>query len=826
KLRDDVKHQRPTDAVERKALPEFGHEQHPERPGMTHDLPELGYPVSVGRVCGSTHAASPIRSLYGQSIACNWRRGPCQSSFAQPRLARGEELRGRWLSVDFEIPRQYQRRRCRISMEPRSRLCQRTWQVLRAVGTVGGNTMDQTRLRPADIAATILAAVLLTEGAVAAPTTLIDDAVVEALASELSGDSARRTLDVISGSHRMRASRGFDEAAQFVAARLRDYGLEDVEVMQFAADGRTMFGTQRSRPAWDVDAAELWELQSENGQWRRSARVADWNSTPLSLAQDSESGDVTTALIDVGSGTDERDYAGKDVRGNLVLVSSQPEDVQALAVDRHGAAGIVSYAQNQRTAWWGEDASLLRWGHLRTFSATPAFAFMITPQQARAWQARLAEGNPIQLEAHVQARRHEGHYEIVTARIRGADPRLADQEIAFSCHLDHPHPGANDNASGCATILEVARTYAKLIREGRLARPARSLRFLWPPEIEGSTILLNARPDLARRFVAVVHMDMVGGGPETKAVFHVTESPASLPTFVSDVAKSFGEFVNEQSLAHASGESARYPLVELDGGKEPLLAQMSEFSNGSDNEVFTEGSFRIPTIYLNDWPDRYIHTNRDVPENIDPTKLKRAAFIGAASAWYLANVDTGKADGLVSLLERGQLDRTSRMLARRARLSAEDAAATTRFHWEYERGVIDSIGRFVQLTPVQRGTLEARLALLERAYGSGGKPLPVTGEAARVYRRNPEPKGPMAVFGYDYLADRLGDERARGLQLLDYSTSDGFSAAYALEALNFVDGRRNVQDIRDALTATFGPVPIGYVAEYLQALEQVGVLRH
>lgn len=685
--------------------------------------------------------------------------------------------------------------------------------------------MDPARSRAAGIAASALATLLLTEGAVAAQATLIDDATVTALASELSGDTARRNLDVISGSHRMRASQGFEAAAQFVAERLRDYGLEDIEVLRFAADGRTMFGTQKARPAWDVDAAELWELRAENGRWTRAVRVADWSSTPLSLAQDSESGEVTAPLVDVGSGSDERDYAGKDVRGKLVLVSSQPEDVQALAVDRHGAAGIVSYAQNQRTAWWGDDASLLRWGHLDSFARTPTFAFMVTPQQARAWQARLAGDEPVQLQAHVQARRHEGHYEIVTARIRGADPRLATEEIAFSCHLDHPHPGANDNASGCATILEVARTYAKLIRDGRLARPARSMRFIWPPEIEGTTILLNARPDLAGRFVAAIQMDMVGGGPETKAVFHVTRSPASLPTFVSDVAQAFGEFVNEQSLAHASGESARYPLVESGGGKEPLLAQMTEFNRGSDNEVFTDGSFRIPTIYLHDWPDRYIHTHRDVPANIDPTKLKRAAFIGAASAWYLANLDSAHVDGLASLLERRQLERTSRMLERRAKLSADDAAAITRFHWDYERGVIDSIERFVPQAAVQRTTLEARLAVLQRTYGTGGEQRPAKGDAARVYRRNPNPKGPMVVFGYDYLADRLGKDRVEALQLRRASAAGGYTADYALEALNFVDGRRSVQDIRDALTAEYGPVPVEHVAEYLQALEQVGVLR-
>jgi aminopeptidase YwaD len=668
---------------------------------------------------------------------------------------------------------------------------------------------------------------LLISGAVhaAAQPPLLEAGVAKALAEEMSGESAKRNLEVISGFHRMRASRGFHGAAEFIARRLRDYGLEDVEILEFPADGKTMFGTQKSRPMWDVESAELWELSKADDEWSRALRIGDWQSMPLTLAQDSESADVTADLVDVGAGTEETDYAGKDVRGRLVLTSSQPEAMQALAVERYGAAGIVSYAQNQRTAWWGEDENLVRWGHLDSFSPTRTFAFMVTLKQARAWQSRLAAGEAIRLEAHVAAGRHPGHYDIVTARIAGRDPALADNEIAFSCHLDHPHPGANDNASGCATILEVARTYAKLIREGRLGRPARSLRFIWPPEIEGTTILLNARPAFAARIAAVVHMDMVGGGPVTKAVFHVTRSPASLPTFVNDVAEAFAEFVNAQSLAYASGEAADYPLVAPEGGKEALLAVTSDFSMGSDHEVYTDGAFRIPAIYLNDWPDRYIHTNYDLPANIDPTKLKRAGFIGAASAWYLANLDAAATAGLATLTERHQLARTAEMLARRADLTADDAAALARFHWAYEQGVIDSVARFAPAGWVERVATEQRLHRLAEVYGPGSVTARAAGEAAVVYRRNADPKGPMSVFGYDYFTDHYGRERAAKLGLLDFDGARGDGESYAYEALNFVDGKRSVGEIGDALSAEFGPVPVELVGEYLAALAEIGVLR-
>src|SRR6202007_1402785 len=252
---------------------------------------------------------------------------------------------------------------------------------------------------------------------------------------------------------------------------------------------------------------------------------------------------------------------------------------------KFGAAGIVSYAQNQRTAWWGEDENLIRWGHLDTFSANKTFAFMVSLKTARGLKERLAKGEKIQLHAVVKAGQHAGNYEVVTATIPGTDPELKEEEIAFSCHLDHQRPGANDNASGCVTILEVTRTLQKLINDGKLARLARTIRFIWPPEIEGTLTLLNAKPEFAQRIKGVVHMDMVGGGPVTKAVFHVTRGPMSLPSFVHDVAWAFGEFVNEQSYNFAAGLPAEYPLVAPEGGKEPLLAQDTPYTMGSDHDV-------------------------------------------------------------------------------------------------------------------------------------------------------------------------------------------------------------------------------------------------
>src|SRR5579872_2774076 len=163
---------------------------------------------------------------------------------------------------------------------------------------------------------------------------------VAALANELSGETAKRNLEVIATYHRQRGSKGFHAAAELVAARLREYGLSDVAILEFPADGKIFYGTQRSRPAWDAEVGELWEVgmagecvkapvktdakadekTRKYSEWMdqncdlligNAKKIASYAAEPVVLAEDSESAEVTAALVDVGEGTKESDYAGK-----------------------------------------------------------------------------------------------------------------------------------------------------------------------------------------------------------------------------------------------------------------------------------------------------------------------------------------------------------------------------------------------------------------------------------------------------------------------------------------------------------------------------------
>ena len=652
---------------------------------------------------------------------------------------------------------------------------------------------------------------------------LVAEDVLLQIAEETSGEAAKRNLDTITLQHRMRGSDQFAAATEHVLKKLREYDLDEVELLTYPADGKTMFGTQKSRPVWSVRSAELWELGNIDGETIRVRRLGDWDSVPLSLAQDSFSADVTAALVDIGSGTSDEHYANKDVRGKLVLTSSQPETVVERAVGELGAAGIISYAPNQRSAWWREDDRLVRWGHLESFPNTKSFGFMISLGEARKFQARLEAGEEIILSANVDASHETGQYGFATAAIHGTTHK--DEDIHFTCHLDHPRPGANDNASGCVSILEVARTLSALIKNNILPRPKRSIRFLWPAEIEGSIIYLTQHED-AGRIKANIHMDMVGGGPVTKSVFRISGGPMSVPSFISDLGHEVGHFVNDQTEQFASGITVDFPLNAPEGGKEPLLALMENLDMGSDHDVFFEGTWQKPGLYLHDWPDRYIHTNYDLAANIDPTKLKRAAFIGAVNAWFLANMSDEDVPAVLEMLKRNALARSGELLERRASLNAVDQIEVSKIHFAVERRKVHSVESFAGLDEKDHENAVAFLAELE---GMVAPPdvqtfAPVYRNQI-VYQRNPNVEGPMGAFGYSYLTDKLGAEAVSHLRLRSYVGTYGGGGQYAYEALNFVDGQRTVSDIRDWLVTEIGDVPIEYVEEYLAALESIDVIR-
>jgi len=672
-----------------------------------------------------------------------------------------------------------------------------------------------------------------------------------ALGDESNGAAPYENLRYLTGLHRVPATAEFDQAAQFVLQRAREYGLADAHSEQFPIDGTRRYGLMRSYLAWTVEEARLWEIRPQH------ILLGDWKTDPIHLADYSHSADVETELVDVGNGASEADYSGKDVRGKIVLADGVLARVQELGIAHHGAVGIVSDMPNQTTAWSGLDTTVVRWGHLDARQPS-GFAFMVSRQAAETLRSRLRNGEHVILNAHVKATVGPGHWTVVTGTIPGTDSGAG--EIVYSCHLDHERPGANDNGSGCVTILESARVLTHLVDSGQLPRPKRTLRFVWGPEVEGTMAFLASHPEIKQRFRANIHMDMVGGDPfKNKAVFHVTGTPWSLPSFVTDVGAVFLDAIRTAASGYASGEtSADAGIVETRAGgqgtRNDLIADVTPYSSGSDHDDYDSSTIAVPSLYLRDWPDIYIHTDRDTLDQIDATKLRRVALLGAASGYVYASITAQQLPTLLPFLTAQAEARLAQVFGAAQQL-VDDPQLEAGVAWYEGRNLLNqtlqretmTLHSVVEFTggPVEADVDEAK-ALGDQATifhnwldkqaklrGTSGTaptaPWTSASDAKRVPMRIGE-FGPLTYQNDNVLLARLGKERYAKIKMINSEATQLLNARdqselYAYEIVNFVNGKRTVGEIRDAVSAEYGPLPVNLVADYLDACAEAGIIR-
>jgi aminopeptidase YwaD len=669
------------------------------------------------------------------------------------------------------------------------------------------------------------------------------------LRDEANGAAPYENLRYLTRLHRVPATVEFDQAADFMLQRAREYGLAEVQSEQFPIDGRTQYGLMRSYLAWRVEAGELWEVRPQH------LLLGDWVTDPIRLADYSHTADVEAALVDIGDGSHEADYTGKDVRGKIVLAHGVLARVQALAVIKYGAAGIVSDMPNQTTAWSGLDRTIVRWGHLD--ARQPAgFAFMVSRDTADSLRTRLRAGDQIVLHARVKAEVGPGHWTVVTAVIPGADP--GSGEVVYSCHLDHERPGANDNGSGCVTILESARVLSRLIGSGALPRPKRTLRFVWGPEVEGTMTYLSRHPDIRARMRADIHMDMVGGDPfKNKSILHVTETPWSLPSFVTDIGATLADVIRAGAANYAgSGDAPEAAVVETRAGEQgtrnQFLADVTPYSAGSDHDDYDSSTVAVPSLYLRDWPDIYIHTDHDTLQQIDPSKLRRVALLGAAAGYVYASLDAERSHALLPFYISQAEMRLAR-LSQQAQQRVEDPTLDPNAAWyearnllqqglRRESATLSSLERFGgvgQPDAASEKVLSDQVAIFNawidrqaKARGAQGAPKPVwAGEAAaqKIPFRLGD-FGPLTYQNDNVLQARLSPERVAKIKLLNSEATpllneQDLSELYAYEIVNFVDGKRSVGEIRDAVSAEYGPLAVGLVADYLNACQEAGLIQ-
>jgi hypothetical protein len=150
----------------------------------------------------------------------------------------------------------------------------------------------------------------------------------------------------------------------------------------------------------------------------------------------------------------------------------------------------------------------------------------------------------------------------------------------------------------------------------------------------------------------------------------------------------------------------------------------------------------------------------------------------------------------------------------------------------FTHGRPQEIAPFIKALKTQADTFDGwltRAAAAQGARASAGLPSwHTTPEAARIPHRIGA-FGPLTFQNDDVLRDRLGSERLQKIKLFSAGSSrfvnvQDSGAIYAYEIVNFIDGKRSVAGIRDAVSGELGPISLDLVSDYLKACEEARII--
>jgi len=476
--------------------------------------------------------------------------------------------------------------------------------------------------------------------------TFIPENLQAEIIGEASGETALHHVIEMTGYQRNRPAEEYATTfreSKYVLDKLNEYGIKEAEIERFPGG-----------KAWDGIRGELWEVSP------RKAKLADYDDVALMLAQGSKNTDVTAELIWVEEGA-EQDFRGLDVKGKIVVTSSYVGNVHRLAVKR-GALGVVAFGSSREL----KAPLAIPASGIRGDNAT--FGFYLPPREGYLLRDRLIRGEKIKVRAFVEAQELGHQLQVPTCVIPGTNPDAG--EIILSAHIfeGYAKQGANDNISGSAVILEVARMLNFLFEEGRLPRPGRSIRFLWIPEFSGTIPWVAAHKDILGKTLCNINLDMVGLNLKNNNSFLcLMRTTFGNPHYINDVMENFYTYVgetNREILPNRSGQTITNRIVAPSGTDDPFYYKIDVHYGSSDHEVFNHWSTGVPGVMMITWPDLYYHTSEDLPDKLDPTQLKRAAVIAASAAYTIAAADENEAVAIAGEVFSNAQKRMSHQVAR------------------------------------------------------------------------------------------------------------------------------------------------------------------
>jgi peptidase M28-like protein len=417
---------------------------------------------------------------------------------------------------------------------------------------------------------------------------------------------------------RMGGTPSGDRAAAHLAEVFRAAGLDSVEIVADATAKRL------------VHEEERFSVVLETSPPRPLASAWPWGYSP-SLAP------TSAEVLDAGEGSD---FDWSAAKGKAVLVHASPRRMIGAA---SGAGVLAILTDSTGTFQLDPGTALIQ--ELPPSKTNPVPVFAISRNDAAA--IREVKGARVRLD--LESRIHEGVAKTVVATLRGRD---SSRRLVLCAHGDSDSggPGADDNGSGEAVVVEVARVLAQAKREGWLPPLDVDVEFvIWGSEIHSTQAYLErAKADASRRIVAVLNWDQAGTGAERECLYVEPDDVAENQPLVDALAGigerlagkkgEWKEFTTNASLGGADSyvftdlpEGSRIPAVTI------FTAAFGEPTKVPPNPKRSHPAWHGGDSIVVDY-SRFYHSSGDLPANTterEPWNMVWCARMGARAVFRL-----------------------------------------------------------------------------------------------------------------------------------------------------------------------------------------------
>lgn len=455
---------------------------------------------------------------------------------------------------------------------------------------------------------------------------------IKKIKENISGERAYRNVEGITRYHRIQASQGYRDAANYCLDLLSN-GNVDASLFTFPADEKTKYWTQKTFQEWNCKNAVLTLITPEN------QLLADYQADNLSIVQRSifcDFMETPREVVRIEPGTKEEH--GEDLEGKIIFISEDPNSYLDWIASKKVFGVITDYmsdvfVRQRNDIYDGKIFLSFSWMNGDTDKKT--FAFILTPRLGDklrkvclSMDEKYKKGDSRErypkVRGYIDSEFKDGTMEDVTAVIPGD----TKEEILLLAHLCHAKACANDNASGCGGAIEIMKTLHNLIENGELPRPKRSIRMLLVPEVVGTYAYLASHEEDLSLIRAGIDIDMIGRKQEGECgMVGIMGVPDSTPSFVQDLAAYVVE-ENSRDLA----------TFNIDEYVTPVHTQILNYVGGSDHYILCDPSVGIPCPIMMQWLDNNYHSSADTIDQLDPKVLKKNCSIAASYVYTLANL--------------------------------------------------------------------------------------------------------------------------------------------------------------------------------------------